>query len=128
MLSICHVEELIEHVVMPPHWKFSTALPRSRRRGKGRTSRQPAAIAREFPSVTDFEREFPSLCFALATGVGKTRLMGAFISYLHQSGRQLGMVEAPRERARKIINASEALGGSFVKNILGRALDLRSHK
>jgi type III restriction enzyme len=33
--------------------------------------------------VTDFEREFPSLCFALATGVGKTRLMGAFISYLH---------------------------------------------
>ena len=37
----------------------------------------------EFPSVTDFEREFPSLCFALATGVGKTRLMGAFVSYLH---------------------------------------------
>src|SRR5271165_4671548 len=36
-----------------------------------------------YPSVTDFEREFPSLCFALATGVGKTRLMGAFISYLH---------------------------------------------
>src|SRR3990170_1138003 len=42
-----------------------------------------AAIRSEFPSVTDFEREFPSLCFALATGVGKTRLMGAFISYLH---------------------------------------------
>jgi len=40
-------------------------------------------IRTEFPSVTDFEREFPSLCFALATGVGKTRLMGAFISYLH---------------------------------------------
>src|SRR5680860_96145 len=42
-----------------------------------------AAIRGEFPGVTDFEREFPSLCFALATGVGKTRLMGAFISYLH---------------------------------------------
>jgi type III restriction enzyme len=41
------------------------------------------AIQNEFPTVTDFEREFPSLCFALATGVGKTRLMGAFISYLH---------------------------------------------
>jgi type III restriction enzyme len=40
-------------------------------------------IKNEFPTVTDFEREFPSLCFALATGVGKTRLMGAFISYLH---------------------------------------------
>lgn len=42
-----------------------------------------AAIKSEFSVVTDFEREFPSLCFALATGVGKTRLMGAFISYLH---------------------------------------------
>ena len=40
-------------------------------------------IRSEFPTVADFEREFPSLCFALATGVGKTRLMGAFISYLH---------------------------------------------
>jgi type III restriction enzyme len=39
-------------------------------------------IRSEYPTVTDFEREFPSLCFALATGVGKTRLMGAFISYL----------------------------------------------
>ena len=42
-----------------------------------------ANIRSEFPVVTDFERDFPSLCFALATGVGKTRLMGAFISYLH---------------------------------------------
>ena len=42
-----------------------------------------AAIKSEYQTVTDFEREFPSLCFALATGVGKTRLMGAFISYLH---------------------------------------------
>src|SRR3569832_534642 len=42
-----------------------------------------AAIRSEFPTVMDFEREFPSLCFALATGVGKTRLMGAFIAYLH---------------------------------------------
>lgn len=41
------------------------------------------AIKREYPTVTDFERAFPSLCFALATGVGKTRLMGAFITYLH---------------------------------------------
>lgn len=40
-------------------------------------------IRSEYPNVTDFEREFPSLCFSLATGVGKTRLMGAFIAYLH---------------------------------------------
>ena len=44
-----------------------------------------AAIKSEFPTVEDFERHFPSLCFALATGVGKTRLMGAFIAYLFQS-------------------------------------------
>src|SRR5207248_10583415 len=40
------------------------------------------AVRSEFSTVTDFERDFPSLCFALATGVGKTRLMGAFITYL----------------------------------------------
>jgi type III restriction enzyme len=42
-----------------------------------------AVIRSEFPAVADFEREFPSVCFALATGVGKTRLMGAFIAHLH---------------------------------------------
>lgn len=39
-------------------------------------------IQSEYPTVSAFERDFPSLCFALATGVGKTRLMGAFITYL----------------------------------------------
>ena len=33
-----------------------------------------------FPTLTSFEREFPSVCFALATGIGKTRLMGALIA------------------------------------------------
>ena len=42
-----------------------------------------AKLKAVFPDLRDFEREFPSLCFALATGVGKTRLMGAFIAYLH---------------------------------------------
>ncbi len=42
-------------------------------------------LEREFPTVTDFERDFPSLCFALATGVGKTRLMGAFIAWLYEA-------------------------------------------
>lgn len=36
-----------------------------------------------YPICTDFERDFMSLTFALATGVGKTRLMGAFITYLY---------------------------------------------
>lgn len=34
---------------------------------------------------TEFERSFPCVCFALATGVGKTRLMGAFIAWLNQA-------------------------------------------
>ncbi len=45
------------------------------------------AIRDAFPSVESFERDFPSLCFALATGVGKTRLMGAFIAYLYLTGK-----------------------------------------
>ena len=40
-------------------------------------------IHQMYPICTDFEREFVSLTFALATGVGKTRLMGAFIAYLY---------------------------------------------
>lgn len=36
-----------------------------------------------FPTCTDFERDFMSMTFALATGVGKTRLMGAFITFLY---------------------------------------------
>ena len=40
-------------------------------------------VKSSYPTCADFERDFPSLCFALATGVGKTRLMGAFIAYLY---------------------------------------------
>ncbi len=36
-----------------------------------------------YPIFTDYDRAFPSFTFALATGVGKTRLMGAFITYLY---------------------------------------------
>jgi len=49
----------------------------------GRRARRRGVIRSEFPSVEDFEHAFPSLCFALATGVGKTRLMEAFITHLH---------------------------------------------
>ena len=41
------------------------------------------AVHAMYPICSDFEREFMSLTFALATGVGKTRLMGAFIAYLY---------------------------------------------
>lgn len=55
-----------------------------------------AKIREVFPTLTSFEREFPSVCFALATGIGKTRLMGAFIAYLHyQMGINNFFVMAP---------------------------------
>lgn len=44
-------------------------------------------IKSRYSSMEAFEREFPSLCFALATGVGKTRLMGAMIAWLYITGR-----------------------------------------
>ena len=43
-----------------------------------------------------FERTFPAYTFALATGVGKTRLMGAFVAYLYiVYGIQHFMIVAP---------------------------------
>lgn len=44
-------------------------------------------IRQHYPTMQAFERDFPSLCFALATGVGKTRLMGAMIAWLFVTGR-----------------------------------------
>lgn len=44
-------------------------------------------IRAQYPTVEKFERDFPTLCFALATGVGKTRLMGAIIAWLFITGR-----------------------------------------
>ncbi len=51
----------------------------------GKTSIDDALVTIHdmFPTCSSFERDFVSLTFALATGVGKTRLMGAFITYLY---------------------------------------------
>ena len=35
------------------------------------------------PACKNFERDFPSFAFSIATGIGKTRLMGACIAYLY---------------------------------------------
>ncbi len=54
------------------------------------------AVHALYPICSDFERDFMSLTFALATGVGKTRLMGAFIAYLYtQHGIKNYFVVAP---------------------------------
>jgi type III restriction enzyme len=48
---------------------------------------QLTRVRTEFLTTTSFEREFPSVCFSLATGVGKTRLMAAVMAYLHRVKR-----------------------------------------
>lgn len=42
-----------------------------------------AKVQTVVPICKDFERDFPSLAFSIATGIGKTRLMGACIAYLY---------------------------------------------
>ena len=42
-----------------------------------------AKVQEVCPLCKDFERDFPSFAFSIATGIGKTRLMGACIAYLY---------------------------------------------
>ena len=42
-----------------------------------------AKVKQVVPSLKSFDRDFPSLAFSIATGIGKTRLMGAIIAYLY---------------------------------------------
>jgi len=49
-----------------------------------------------FPTCTQFDREFTSIAFSIATGVGKTRLMGACVAYLYlQKGIKNFFILAP---------------------------------
>ena len=42
-----------------------------------------AKVKQVVPSIKSFDRDFPSLAFSIATGIGKTRLMGAIVAYLY---------------------------------------------
>ena len=78
------------------------------------------SIQSKYPRIEDFERDFPSLCFALATGVGKTRLMGAFISYLYKAeGIRHFFVLAPNLTITKTadatpVNSTDPIGFTIV--------------
>lgn len=74
------------------------------------------------PTLTSFEREFPSVCFALATGIGKTRLMGTLIAYLHyQKGIKNFFVMAPNLTIYKKLKAD--LGDPSCAKYVFRGLD-----
>ncbi|HOU97872.1 MAG TPA: DEAD/DEAH box helicase family protein [Bacteroidales bacterium] len=50
--------------------------------GNSKTEKKIESIKKECSLFEEFERAFPSVCFSIATGIGKTRLMGAFVTYL----------------------------------------------
>lgn len=53
-------------------------------------------VQHSFTTCTNFQRDFPSIAFSIATGVGKTRLMGACIAYLYlQKGIKNFFILAP---------------------------------
>lgn len=80
------------------------------------------AVNKMFPTISSFERDFPSFCFALATGIGKTRLMGACIAYLHyEKGIKNFFVMAPNLTIyRKLI---DDLGNPSNPKYVFRGLD-----
>ena len=60
------------------------------------STKEYAHTITEIQQFQAFERTFPAYTFALATGVGKTRLMGAFVAYLYLVyGIQHFMIVAP---------------------------------
>lgn len=74
------------------------------------------------PTLSSFERDFPSVCFALATGIGKTRLMGACIAYLHyEKGTKNFFVMAPNLTIYNKLKAD--LGNTWNPKYVFRGLD-----
>lgn len=79
--SLKILEEIVNSVMLRKGMNLKSAL---------------GAVHAMYPIFSDFERDFMSLTFALATGVDKTRLMGAFIAYLYtQHGIKNFFVVAP---------------------------------
>ena len=81
------------------------------------------AVHSLFPTLTSFERDFPSFCFSLATGIGKTRLMGACIAYLrYEKGIRNFFVMAPNLTIYNKLKAD--LGNPSSSKYVFRGLDL----
>ena len=80
-------------------------------------------VNEHYPTLTSFERSFPSVCFALATGIGKTRLMGALIAYLvYEKGYKNFFVMAPNLTIYKKLK--EDFGNPTNPKYVFRGLDL----
>lgn len=79
-------------------------------------------IHSKYPTLTSFEHDFLSLTFAIATGVGKTRLMGAFITLLYtQYSIRNFLIVAPGKTVYEKLKKdfSDASYAKYVFNGLG---------
>ena len=45
-------------------------------------AKKESRVKEDHSLFEEFERNFPSVCFSIATGIGKTRLMGALVTWL----------------------------------------------
>ncbi len=64
---------------------------------KDTSNQQLLGLFRNLQPGWDYSSGFPEMTFALATGVGKTRLMGALMAYLYRTGQsQNFLILAPR--------------------------------
>src|SRR4030042_6917285 len=83
--SLNILAELVEKLTLKKHTPDPSQEGNSTANASEETflKEQLEIVKSSYPTCTDFERNFPSICFALATGVGKTRLMGAFVAYLY---------------------------------------------
>ncbi|WP_455564243.1 DEAD/DEAH box helicase family protein [Akkermansia massiliensis] len=82
-----------------------------------------AAVREHWRTLSSFERDFPSVCFALATGIGKTRLMGACIAYLrYEKGIKNFFVMAPNLTIYRKLR--DDLGSTSNPKYVFRGLDL----
>ncbi|MBX7131977.1 MAG: DEAD/DEAH box helicase family protein, partial [Fimbriimonadaceae bacterium] len=73
------------------------------------------AYRESFPQIPQTD-DYPSAVFALATGVGKTRLMGAIIAYLYGAGESSNfLVLAPRRAIlRQIIEQLKPASNKYL--------------
>lgn len=69
--------EVLHNISSQIEYKTSTKATAEATASEHCESKQPIKVANEF--------SFPSFCFEMATGIGKTRLMGAAIYYLYKT-------------------------------------------
>jgi type III restriction enzyme len=89
---LCEALDVVERLTD----KLTLKKPHNEQDYEGYLAEQLRLAKEVCPQCKDFERDFPSFAFSIATGIGKTRLMGACIAYLYlQKGIRHFFILAP---------------------------------